>query len=78
MQDLRDELEKVSLKTYYLENLSELMCDFFYNNLSEIKYAKGDALVTVINEKIKDLDSSLQEVFKKINDVEREIAKNEK
>ena len=71
MKEIREEIDKLELKSYYLENLSELLCDYFYYELNEPKYSKGETLVTVLSEKLNEFDNNLQEFVKKINDFGR-------
>ena len=66
MREIRDELEKIGIEMYYLDNLTELLKDYFYNELNECKYSKGESLTKVISDNIKSTDKHLQEVIKRV------------
>lgn len=70
MKEIREELDKMSLKIYYLENLGELLTDYFYNELNKKGYSKGETLSTIILEKIKDIDNTLPDLYAKVKELE--------
>ena len=65
MKEIREELDEISLKIYYLENLGELLEDYYYDNLSQRGYSKGETLITIMLEKIKDLDKTILNLYDK-------------
>ena len=66
MKELIDKLDEISIKILRIEDIGELLEDYFYNNIKGAEHSKGDTLVTLLVEKIKNLDEDLEKIYKKV------------
>lgn len=65
MEEIRTELDEILLKIGRLKDISELLGDFFFNNYIGKEHSKGDTLVTLLIEKIQELDNCVIDAYKK-------------
>ena len=64
MNKVREELDEILLKVYRLKDLSELLEDYFATEICQSKFSKGDTLASLVVEKVKEIDKSLDELYK--------------
>lgn len=62
MEEIREELDKINLEMCRLKDISELLGDYFFNNLVGREHSKGDTLVTILIEKLNVLDNSIMDL----------------
>jgi len=70
MNKVREELDGILLETYRLKDISELLADYFFNNITGKEHTKGDTLVTILNEKVQSLDESISNLYTKTKEFE--------
>lgn len=70
MNKVREELDGIAMKAYRVKDISELLGDYFFNNITGREHTKGDTLVTILIEKVKELDESISELYVKTREFE--------